>query len=55
MSDSLINIRILMWHFKMSNRYTFSVECNDYHKKLKHGLFRVYEFRILKRKMFPKL
>jgi hypothetical protein len=49
MSDSLINIRILMWHFKMSNRYTFSVSYNDYHKGLKHGWFDICEFRLFKR------
>jgi hypothetical protein len=48
MRDSLINIRILMWHFKMSNRYNFSVSYNDYHNKLEHGWFRIYEFRVFK-------
>ena len=49
MSDSLINIRILMWHLKMSNKYNFSFSYNDYHKKLEHGWFAVYKFRLFKR------
>jgi len=37
-----------MWHFEMSNRYTFKFYRNDYHNKLEHGWFRIYKFRINK-------
>jgi hypothetical protein len=40
--DCIIHIRILMWHFKISKNYKFSISYNDYHKGLKYGWFDIY-------------
>lgn len=42
MNNSRINIRVLMWHFKVTIGWKFSITYNDFHRNLKHGLFKVY-------------
>ncbi len=49
MSDLRINIRIFMWHFKVSDNWKFSWSYNDYHKGLKDGWFDIYEFKLFKK------
>lgn len=51
MSDLRINIRLLMWHFQVSDNWKATWTYNDYHKSLKHGLFAVYEFKPFKKRL----
>jgi hypothetical protein len=50
MSNTRINIRFFMWHFKVSNEWEFSWEYNNAHKGLPYGWFDVYEFKPFKRR-----
>lgn len=49
MSNLILNIRILQYHFKITDNWKFSISYNDYHKGLKYGWFDLYEFRLFKR------
>lgn len=49
MSNLIINIRILMWHFQVSDNWKVKIEYNEYHRKLEHGWFRCYEFKPFKK------
>jgi hypothetical protein len=44
MGNYRINIRILMWHFQVSDDWKFSFNYNKYHKGLKYGWFDVCTF-----------
>jgi hypothetical protein len=46
MSNLIINIRILDWHFQVSNSCRWRVVKNDYHStnKYPHGLWCIYKF-----------
>ncbi len=46
MSDLRLNVRILMWHFQVSYNWSFKLTYNEYHKELKHGLFKIHEFNL---------
>lgn len=50
MSNLIINIRILMWHFQVTGNWRFSLKYNDAHKELKNGWFAIYRFKIFKNK-----
>ncbi|MGV6830262.1 MAG: hypothetical protein ACWA5P_01710 [bacterium] len=45
MSNSRLNIRILMWHLQCTYNWKWSWTYNDYHKKLNHGWFAIYEYK----------
>jgi hypothetical protein len=49
MSDLRVNIRILYYHFKITNDWKFIVDYNKFHKGLPDGLFSVYDFRPFKK------
>lgn len=49
MSNLRINIRLLMWHFQVTDNWNFSWTYNDYHKGLNHGLFEVCNFKPFKK------
>lgn len=51
MSNLRINIRIFMWHFKVSDNWKFSIDYNEYHKGLKYGWFDICQFQPFKRNM----
>jgi len=51
MSNLRINIRLLMWHFQVTDNWKCSWTYNDYHKGLKHGWFRIYEFKPFKKNL----
>ena len=48
MSDLIINIRILMWHFQINNDWVCKVIYNPFHKGLKNGWFEIYTFKPFK-------
>lgn len=50
MSNLRVNIRIFMWHFKISDNWKCSISYNLYHKGLKHGWFDVCEFDLFKKR-----
>lgn len=45
MSNLRLNIRLLMWHIQISYDWKLSITYNDYHKGLRHGWFKVYEYK----------
>lgn len=45
-SKQRMNVRVLFWHFKLSPDWRLSVTYNDYHAKLEHGWFAVYQFNL---------
>lgn len=49
MSSLRVNIRILMYHFQISDNWKCTWTYNDYHKKLKYGWFAIYEFKPFKK------
>jgi hypothetical protein len=51
MSNLRINIRLLMYHFQVTDDWKFSVSYNNYHKDLKHGWFDICEFKPFKRNL----
>ena len=44
MSDLLINIRIGLYHFQLTNQYKMTIKRNDAHKDNHDGYFSIYEF-----------
>ena len=51
MNNLRINIRILMWHFQVTDNWNCSFTYNDYHKGLKHGWFDICQFQPFKRNL----
>ena len=45
MSNSRLNLRILMWHLQINYGWRITITYNDYHKGLKHGWFALYEYK----------
>lgn len=42
-----LHIRILMWHLQITPNWEFSLQYNNYHKRLKDGWFKVYDAKNL--------
>lgn len=40
-----LHVRILMWHLQITPNWECTLTYNDYHKDLKHGWFKFYEFK----------
>ena len=51
MSNLRINIRILMWHFQVTDNWKTSFTYNSTHKGLKDGWFACYEFNPFKKQI----
>ncbi len=49
MSDLIVNIRIAMWHFQITQDWKCSLKYNKTHKGLKNGWFEVYEFKLFRK------
>ena len=49
MSNLRINLRILLWHFQVSDNWKITWTYNDYHKGFKNGYFKVYIFKPFKK------
>lgn len=49
MSDNIVNIRFYIWHFQIKENWKFNISKNLYHKDNNEGLFRIYDFRIIKK------
>ncbi len=45
MSNLRLNIRILMWHLQITWNWKINWTYNDFHKGLKYGWFKIYEYR----------
>lgn len=51
MSDLRLNLRILMWHFQVKDNWKLNIKYNNYHKKLEHGMFELYEIDLFRKRM----
>lgn len=49
MNNDRINIRILLYHFKVTMNWKIEITKNDYHRGYKHGYFQVYYFKPFKK------
>ncbi len=49
MSNLRVNIRILWYHIQITDGWKLKISNNDYHHKLKHGWFAVYQFDLFKK------
>lgn len=47
MSNLRMNIRLLMWHIKISYNWKLSIVYNDHHKGLNYSWFKAYEYKLL--------
>jgi hypothetical protein len=43
--DVRLNLRIFLWHLMIYPNWKIRLEYNDYHKGLKHGWFKLVEYK----------
>lgn len=48
MSDCYINVRLGLYHLKLTRSWRIRIERNDIHLGYPHGRFAVYEFKPFK-------
>lgn len=49
MSDLLINIRVGLYHFKLTKIWTIKVSKNEYHRGYPYGFFQIHEFNLFRK------